>query len=74
MEPATKKYFPASNLAREVRDRLVAKAQRSGARVRYGADLIGLRRLPDGRGWECQLRGGGSHAADRVVRATALLA
>ncbi|EFN54344.1 hypothetical protein CHLNCDRAFT_9535, partial [Chlorella variabilis] len=68
-EEATGKYFPASNSAAEVRDRLVAACRRHGVEFSYGAGLQDLQRQPDGT-WRLLLQGGGSVAAARVVLAT----
>ena len=69
LEEATGKYFPASNSAAEVRDRLVAACRRHGVEFSYGAGLQDLQRQPDGT-WRLLLQGGGSVAAARVVLAT----
>lgn len=72
LEAETNKLFPASNDAREVRDRLVSAARRCGATVVPGAALADLRPSPEGGGrWECVLEGGrAAITADRVVLAT----
>lgn len=45
-EEATRKLFPASGDAREVRDRLVDACRRRGVRIRYGASVESLRAVP----------------------------
>src|SRR5690606_31710195 len=42
LEPETGKLFPASNRARDVRDRLLDLARRRGARLRFEAVVTGL--------------------------------
>jgi len=46
-EEATRKLFPASGDAREVRDRLVDACRRRGVRIRYGASVKSLRTVAD---------------------------
>ncbi|MGE0442845.1 MAG: NAD(P)/FAD-dependent oxidoreductase [Gemmatimonadales bacterium] len=68
LEPETGKLFPASNRAREVRDRLVAAARDAGARFRFGQAVTGL--APAAGGWTVRLGDGTSLAAPRVIVAT----
>ena len=42
LEPETGKLFPASNRARDVRDRLLALARARGVEIRYGATVTGI--------------------------------
>jgi predicted Rossmann fold flavoprotein len=69
LEVDTRKYFPASNRARDVRDGLVALARRRGAAFSFGARLVGLAPAADG-GWSLALAGGQAIAASAVVVAT----
>ena len=71
LEPETGKLFPASNRARDVRDRLVAAATEAGAERRFGVRVDGLRPPPSaGAKWRIHLAGGETVAADRVIVAT----
>lgn len=70
MEDATRKWFPASNSSREVRDRLLAACTAAGVMVRYGAGLEGLQSVGDAGGWRCRLHDGSTFSARRVVMAT----
>ncbi|EFJ44188.1 hypothetical protein VOLCADRAFT_106515 [Volvox carteri f. nagariensis] len=45
LEEETRKYFPSSNSAREVRDRLVAACQARGVVFKYNASVEGLQLL-----------------------------
>jgi predicted Rossmann fold flavoprotein len=70
LEPETGKLFPASNSAREVRDRLMALARRCGAEIRFEAlaeDLV----PPQGSlSWTVLLAGGEAISASAVIVAT----
>ncbi|HEU0015351.1 MAG TPA: aminoacetone oxidase family FAD-binding enzyme, partial [Longimicrobium sp.] len=69
LEPETGKLFPESNRARDVRDGLVALAQRRGAETRFGQTVVGLR-PPVGDGpWRVVLEGGREMEAAAVVLA-----
>ncbi|MHB1328323.1 MAG: BaiN/RdsA family NAD(P)/FAD-dependent oxidoreductase [Gemmatimonadales bacterium] len=68
LEPETGKLFPASDRAREVRDRLVAEARSAGATFRFGAVLRNL--IPGASGWLAELEGGTALTVDRVILAT----
>ena len=52
-EEGTSKYFPTSNSAKEVRDRLLAACLQFGAKIHYNASLEGIH--PHESGWSCQL-------------------
>jgi predicted Rossmann fold flavoprotein len=67
LEEETGKLFPASNRARDVRDRLVARAEQAGVSVRFGITMTGS--SPRGDGWLVQTSGEPLKAA-RVVLAT----
>lgn len=69
LEPETGKMFPAGNRAREVRDGLLALAERSGAELRFGTTVVGLRAATDG-GWMVLGEGGLEIDAAAVVLAT----
>lgn len=68
LEEESGKLFPASNRARDVRDRLVEHARLSGVDIRFGAPMLGL--APSGNGWELRLDGGAMLRARAVVVAT----
>ena len=67
LEPDTRKYFPVSGRARDVRDALVAYARRSGAVLQGGVAVRGIER--DAQGWRV-LTPEGVREADAVVIAT----
>lgn len=69
LEEETGKLFPVTNKARDVRDRLRALAERSGADVRGDALVTGLEPAAGG-GWRVRLAGGETLEAERVVVAT----
>lgn len=68
LEEETGKLFPASNRARDVRDRLVQQARTCGAELRFGARLTAL--APEGRGWRLTLEGAPDCIARAVILAT----
>ena len=70
LEPETGKLFPESNKARQVRDSLLALAERRGARLRFESYVVGLEPPADGGPWRVRLEGGGSIDAARVIVAT----
>ncbi|MEO5823387.1 MAG: aminoacetone oxidase family FAD-binding enzyme [Vicinamibacteraceae bacterium] len=74
LEAESRKYFPASNRARDVRDGLVALARRRGVTFTVGARVTGLAPGPtdqDGRpGWTLALADGQTVDAGAVVMAT----
>ncbi len=67
-EPETGKLFPASNRARDVRDRLVTAAGERGARCRFGRRVVAVTGS-EGR-WQVQLDGGEPIQACAVVITT----
>lgn len=67
-EPASAKLFPASDRARDVRDRLYDLARASGATIRAGANLASLDRIETE--WQVRLDGGEVLVADAVIMAT----
>ena len=69
LEAESRKYFPASNRARDVRDGLVALARRRGVTFRVEARVTGLTPGVDG-GWVVALDGGHVIDARAVVMAT----
>jgi predicted Rossmann fold flavoprotein len=71
LEAETGKLFPASNSAREVRDRLMALARRRGVEIRFEALVDDLEppREPGGA-WAVRLREGETLLAAAVVLAT----
>ena len=69
LEAESRKYFPASNRARDVRDGLVALARRRGVTFTMDARVSGLAPTGDG-GWSMSLADGSSLDARGVVMAT----
>jgi predicted Rossmann fold flavoprotein len=67
-EAGSAKLFPVSNRARDVRDGLLALAQRRGARLLMDARVTDV--APRGAGWEVAIEGAPPIAADAVVVAT----
>jgi hypothetical protein len=67
-EAETGKLFPASNRARDVRDRLLALAAREGARFLPGTTVTGIN--PRAGRWEVEREGGAPLAVDAVIVAT----
>ena len=77
LEAESGKLFPASNSAREVRDKLIALADRRGVERRFGALVTGLKPglkpglEPDGeRRWTVLLEDGSAIAARSVIVAS----
>jgi len=68
-EVESKKLFPVSNRARDVRDGLLEMATRSGAALRTDAHVTGLQPVETG-GWRVEVGHGEALAADAVVVAT----
>jgi predicted Rossmann fold flavoprotein len=69
LEAESRKYFPASNRARDIRDGLVALARRRGVTLSVGVKLAGLGRDADG-GWRLTFADGHAIDARAVVMAT----
>lgn len=63
------KVWPVSMKARDVRDALLRRLEKSGARLRYGLRLRGLQRATCGA-WSLLAESGESFLAERVVLAT----
>ncbi|HSF41527.1 MAG TPA: aminoacetone oxidase family FAD-binding enzyme [Thermoanaerobaculia bacterium] len=71
LEPETGKLFPASNSAREVRDRLMALARRRGVEIRFEATAASLEPPADNSNtWKVWLREGETILAGAVIVAT----
>jgi predicted Rossmann fold flavoprotein len=70
LEHESGKLFPASNKARDVRDGLLALARRRGARLRFGAAVVGIDPPVSGGPWHLRLEGGDTVEAAKVVIAT----
>ena len=68
LESETGKLFPPGNRARDVRDGLVRAAEEAGARIWWGAKVVGLSRA-DG-GWRVEVEGAPALDARAVVIAT----
>jgi len=69
LEEETNKWFPKSNSAKEVRDRLVQGLLARGINIRYNTSVEGIHRTEDGR-WSCKLEGREDHITDRLIVAT----
>jgi predicted Rossmann fold flavoprotein len=67
-ETESAKLFPASHRARDVRDGLLALAQRRGARLLTEARVVDV--APHGTGWRVALDGAPPLEADAVIVAT----
>lgn len=67
MEEDTSKWFPRSNSAREVRDRLVAFALDKGVDLQYNQRITRLQRESSSGMWYCESEGGEQYRAPRVV-------
>lgn len=69
LEEQTRKLFPVSDRARDVRDALVDRARRSGVRIHFETALAGL---TPGKGgsWRISLEGGGALHSRAVLLAT----
>lgn len=67
LEAESGKLFPASNRARDVRDRLVDAVRRAGAELRTGVKVRDL--VPHDGGWRVLVEGG-TIEASRVILAT----
>jgi predicted Rossmann fold flavoprotein len=71
LEAETGKLFPASNSAREVRDRLMALARRRGVEIRFEATADSLTPPAEGsKAWKVWLREGETILAGAVIVAT----
>ncbi len=70
LEEETGKLFPSTHKARDVRDGLLALAERRGVRLRFGAYVVGLRPGTETEPWRVLLEGGGQVDAARVIVAT----
>ncbi len=64
-EADTRKWFPASNRARDIRDGLIALARREGVEFRFNTDVTGLHRS-DGR-WHVETTDGAIDASAVIV-------
>src|SRR5688500_5629353 len=67
-ESASAKLFPRSHRARDVRDGLLALAERRGARLLMGTLVTGV--VPVGDGWRVERDGEAPLAADAVILAS----
>jgi predicted Rossmann fold flavoprotein len=65
LEAESRKWFPASNRARDVRDGLVALAQRRGVEFQFGTEVRGLG--PSSSGWQLDTAAGDIPAATVVI-------
>jgi predicted Rossmann fold flavoprotein len=69
LEEETQKYFPASNSAREVRDRLLHACEREGVVVRVRASVESMHRSRDDGSWVCTLANGQALSCDAAILA-----
>ena len=69
LEAESRKLFPSSHKARDVRDGLMACARRDGVRVVTGVTVSGLTPMDDGS-WAVQIEDGDTVLADAVIVAT----
>jgi hypothetical protein len=67
-EPESSKLFPMSQRARDVRDALLARAARNGAKLIPNAAVVDF--SPTDRGWRVELDSGAPIDADAVIVAT----
>ena len=67
-EPESAKLFPVSNKARDVRDGLLAFAERAGATLRMNTLVAGF--APHGNGWRVECEDAPPIDADAVIVAT----
>ncbi|DBB11176.1 TPA: hypothetical protein ACH3X3_006629 [Trebouxia sp. C0006] len=65
-ELADSKYFPVSNSAKEVRDKILQACLKRGVKIRYNAGLERLQSQDD-MGWQCSLADGKVLEAKRIV-------
>ena len=70
LEAETGKLFPVSNHSREVRDQLVALAQRRGVEIRFAAVAADLEPPGGDRPWTVCVEGGEAIPASAVIVAT----
>ena len=70
LEPETGKYFPASNSARQVRDRLLALAASRGVETRFDSQLTGIEPGADSKEWQLRLGDGEPVHAKTVIVAS----
>ncbi|HEU0004578.1 MAG TPA: NAD(P)/FAD-dependent oxidoreductase, partial [Terriglobia bacterium] len=67
LEPETGKYFPASNSARQVRDRLLALAASRGVETRFDSQVTGIEPGADSKEWQLRVRDGEHVHAETVI-------
>ena len=65
LDQPTEKWFPVSNSAREVRDRLLEAAQRAGCHIAYGKRIQDVSTAQGA--WHCTCADGSTHSASRLV-------
>lgn len=68
-EEASNKWFPKSNSAKEVRDKLLQRALSAGVELRYKSGVKSLHRQ-ENRQWTAELEHGGSISGDAIIIAT----
>ncbi|MFW6348239.1 MAG: aminoacetone oxidase family FAD-binding enzyme, partial [Cyclonatronaceae bacterium] len=68
-ENESNKWFPKSNSAKEVRDKLLQKALAGGVELRYKSGVKALQKQENGQ-WTAELEHGGSISGDAIIVAT----
>lgn len=61
------KYFPVSNSAKEVRDKLLTACLQQGVNFRYGASVEDVQQQERDQAWQCKLADGRAVTAKRIV-------
>jgi len=69
LEEETGKLFPSTHKARDVRDGLLALAQKRGARMRFGSHVVGLRPWSAAEPWRADRRRARDHRHWRALGA-----
>ena len=67
LEEETQKFFPASNSAREVRDRLLHACEREGVVVRVHASVESLQRSSSDGNWVCTVADGRNFPCEAAI-------
>ncbi|MGM0586849.1 MAG: NAD(P)/FAD-dependent oxidoreductase [Bacteroidota bacterium] len=68
-ETETNKWFPSSNSAKEVRNKLLRAMENVGTQIRYNQKVVALRRESDEH-WTIQTEAGEEHHTRKVIIAT----
>jgi predicted Rossmann fold flavoprotein len=70
LESETDKWFPKSNSARQVRERLLALAASNGVEVWFDSQVTGIEPVVDSKEWRLRLRDGEPVSAKTVIVAS----